>query len=312
MAISARCPACGKDYQLADEQAGQRVRCRVCRWEFDVPGRVEALETVPLGAVSARAANGPRSPLYEPLGPPAPRKGRKWRYVVGGLAAAAMLLFLFCGGGTLVLVQQTKKAVAQIEQQQNAKVDAALKEAKNANDRADKERDRADKEKDKADKARDDAKKAQDKADPKGGGEGGVRVAEGGGGKGVGAAVLGQDELLARLKGLSPEDLKKAIEELGLKGEQLENVLAKLKELGDIARVPTLTPVKDVDDCVARLRSKNQASRLSAIKWIGEKQSFPDPQEKKKVIDALAPLAEENGPLKKDAVFWKLALELDP
>ena len=75
-----------------------------------------------------------------------------------------------------------------------------------------------------------------------------------------------------------------------------------------------LGPVRDVDDCVARLRSKSRASRISAIKWIGEKQSFPDPQEKKKIIDALGPLTEDGADplLKKDAVFWKLALELDP
>jgi len=309
MAISARCPACGKDYQLADEQAGQRVRCRMCRWEFDVAGRVEALETVPLDAMSSRPTNGPRSSLYEPLGPAAPRKGRKWRYVVGGLAAAVMLLFLFCGGGTLVLVQQTKKAVAQLKEQRNAEVKAAEKEAKAANDRADKERDRADKEKEKADKVRDDAKKADQKV-----GEGGARVVEAdGGGKGAGAVVLSQDELLKRLKGLSPEDLQKAIEDLGLKGEELEKVLAKLKDLGEIARVPTLTPVKDLDDCLARLRAKDRASRLSAIQWIGKKQSFPDPQEKKKVIDALTPLTEDDDALVKEkATFWKLALELDP
>jgi hypothetical protein len=47
MAIAMRCPTCGKGYQLLDEQAGLRVRCKECKTAFDVPRQPERLEVVP-------------------------------------------------------------------------------------------------------------------------------------------------------------------------------------------------------------------------------------------------------------------------
>src|SRR5687768_4512774 len=124
MAISTHCASCGKAYNLADDQAGQRVRCRVCRAEFDVPGRVETLESVPRTAVSDGAVS-PRSELYEPLVPPLPRKSSKWKYVLGGLAAACLLVFLGCTGAGVMTITQLRKELAQRQALADAELEAA-------------------------------------------------------------------------------------------------------------------------------------------------------------------------------------------
>jgi hypothetical protein len=98
MPIATRCPTCGKDYNLADEQAGLRVRCRQCENEFDVPRRPELLEAV-APAPTARLA--PLSPETDPLAlalkTPPPRR-RTLYYVLGGIGGGILLMVLACTG----------------------------------------------------------------------------------------------------------------------------------------------------------------------------------------------------------------------
>src|SRR5687768_4781762 len=106
MAIHVRCSACGKDYQLADEQAGLRVRCRECQGEFEVPRKPELLEAV----AALPAARRPLTPaesetINRALTKPKPG-GRKWMYIAGGLTAVLMLLMLACSGTLLLLLSQ--------------------------------------------------------------------------------------------------------------------------------------------------------------------------------------------------------------
>jgi hypothetical protein len=305
MAISARCPACGKDYQLTDDQAGQRVRCRVCRWEFEVAGRVETLEAVPVDALAGgRAAP---SELFDTIEPPAPRKRRRWRYVLGALALLLLLTFMSCCGVGWVLVLQKDAGLVLFRRQVNAGVAAAREEAKRdaeqgdkPGDPANKDKKKPNKEKDRADKNGDDPRSAKDEV--RLGGAGRLRQIA------VGGAQGALDDLLAKIKNGLPnvEDLVRQAAEavVGV----VDGAVAKLV---DVLEGKNLGPVRDVDDCVARLRSNSRPARVSALKWIGEKQYFADLQQRKKIIDALG--AAMDDPLLKDKiVFWKLALELDP
>src|SRR4051794_34470196 len=68
MPISTSCPSCRAPYNLADELAGQTVRCRECKFAFDVPGAPQSNGTaVGISAEPAVVPEGRR------LAPPADR-----------------------------------------------------------------------------------------------------------------------------------------------------------------------------------------------------------------------------------------------
>src|SRR3954451_20047441 len=116
MAIAIRCPDCGKSYNLSDEQAGQRVRCRACRAYFDVTERVETLETVPQDGVAER--RGEKRPTrFDAPERQGGKPNRKWAYVAGGLALAVVMLFLACGVTVWVVSVQMRRGFAQARAQ---------------------------------------------------------------------------------------------------------------------------------------------------------------------------------------------------
>ena len=116
MPIATRCPTCGKDYQLADEQAGLRVRCRACQNEFDVPRRAEQLEAV---------ATMPRRPMaidetdalkrsVPRTAAPAATGNRTLLYVLGILGACFVVAVLACAGLIWMLTMQVSRTVDQV------------------------------------------------------------------------------------------------------------------------------------------------------------------------------------------------------
>jgi predicted Zn finger-like uncharacterized protein len=147
MAIAIRCPDCGKSYNLSDEQVGQRVRCRVCKSDFDVTSRVETLETVPTDAVAERRGSSSRSSFNDRPEPQVRKPSRKWAYVAGGLAAALALVFLACGGALWVVTVQARKA----EQAMRAEIARARAELLADLARANDERAKAEKQRQEAD-----------------------------------------------------------------------------------------------------------------------------------------------------------------
>jgi hypothetical protein len=107
MTIAMRCPKCGKSYQLLDDQAGLRVRCRECKSAFDVPRHPERLEVVP----QLPKSRGPRLPDddEEPDAPPVVRRDSSNRtlvWVVCILGACLILCALISGGVVLWLTMK--------------------------------------------------------------------------------------------------------------------------------------------------------------------------------------------------------------
>ncbi len=116
MPIATRCPACGKDYQLADELAGLRVRCQACQGDFDVPRRPELLE-----AVAPQPAPRPAAPTLpvesQPLAPALTQRGpsnRTLLYVAIGLTGCLVLVGLVCAGALWTLTWQVRRGVDQV------------------------------------------------------------------------------------------------------------------------------------------------------------------------------------------------------
>ncbi len=98
MSIATRCPSCGKIYQLADEQAGLRVRCRACGGEFDVPRSPELLEAV-VELPGSRRMELADDPDAMPLALTAPpRRSRVLFWVLTGLGTCVVLVMLICAG----------------------------------------------------------------------------------------------------------------------------------------------------------------------------------------------------------------------
>src|SRR5437870_4150723 len=119
MPIETRCPMCGKGYQLADEQAGLRVRCRDCNTEFDVPRRAEVLQVVPKPPPGPRLA-GPDED--EPLMRSVARRGpsnRALYWVAGILATTLILVALGCGGFIWMITLRMQRTVEQVAQEVN-------------------------------------------------------------------------------------------------------------------------------------------------------------------------------------------------
>ncbi len=100
MPIAMRCPKCGKNYQLLDEQAGLRVRCKQCQSVFEVTPKPERLEIVP----ELPGARGPRlaeTEDDEPEARPVRKKhaaNRTVLWVVSIIAGSILVMMLICGG----------------------------------------------------------------------------------------------------------------------------------------------------------------------------------------------------------------------
>jgi predicted Zn finger-like uncharacterized protein len=119
MAIAMRCPTCGKNYQLLDEQAGMRVRCKECKTAFDVPAKPERLEVIP----KLPASRGPRLPEDveqeddELPVPPVEKKSRGNRtmiWVASILGLSLVVVAVCCAGGVWWLTMQWKPTIQQI------------------------------------------------------------------------------------------------------------------------------------------------------------------------------------------------------
>jgi hypothetical protein len=129
MPIATRCPACGKDYQLADEQAGLRVRCRVCQGEFDIPRRPEVLEAVaplPVARPAPLPIAGPQ------LAPPPALGGqgkRRLLYVAGALTLALLVLLVGCGGAVWKITELFNQKRVQVVIQEEPKRPAEVTKA---------------------------------------------------------------------------------------------------------------------------------------------------------------------------------------
>ncbi len=104
MPIKAICPECETTYQLADQQAGKKVRCKNCQTVFAV-----AAARTKSNAVTGRRGAPRRSDDYdeeddafqgEPRRGPARREGKKnsLPWILGGALIGGGLLFLLCGG----------------------------------------------------------------------------------------------------------------------------------------------------------------------------------------------------------------------
>lgn len=300
MAIGARCPACGKDYHLADEQAGQRVRCRVCRAEFDVAGRVETLEAVPREAMAGQPGPPPPSPLYESLEAAPPPRKRRWRYVLAALALLLLLTFMSCCGTGWFLVGQKNQDVDLLRRQFNAGMAAAREEAKSAKEKADDDNARARK----ADRERVEAELKLAASER--------RIAnleqEM---KGVQRAVMGLEDLKKALARLSIDDLAKLLGDLKLGEADLKKLLEGLKVVRDIPTAD-LSQIKDLDDALARLKSKNSGTKLKGLQWIQNHKPPFAGQDKRRVLDALEPLTGDDDVfVKKAAIEAQLLVELD-
>jgi hypothetical protein len=110
MPIATTCPKCGKDYQLADKQAGRRVRCRQCQNDFEVPHKPDRLDAVaerPALATPRRAAlpDEADEPLPSPLATPG-TTNRTLLWVVGIIGGCLVLIALICAGVIWMVLPQ--------------------------------------------------------------------------------------------------------------------------------------------------------------------------------------------------------------
>ncbi len=63
MAVETRCPHCGMTYRVADQQAGQKVRCKKCHQAFTVPPAPKR----PVGQPAAGKPSARDIPIVEPI-----------------------------------------------------------------------------------------------------------------------------------------------------------------------------------------------------------------------------------------------------
>jgi hypothetical protein len=115
MTIRVACPGCRKEYNLAPDLVGKRVRCKACQTSFPVPGNATANgggDEAPGRAAAVQAAPGAAQrpvrqeildvePAEDDDAPPRPAKSNTLLFVLIGGAVAVLLL---CGGVITVLV----------------------------------------------------------------------------------------------------------------------------------------------------------------------------------------------------------------
>src|SRR5262245_61302808 len=97
MSIHVACPHCRKEYDLASQFAGKRVRCQACRETFPVAadtavraGTTGAQPAVP-AAIEEDYPEAELADEDEVAAPP--RKSKVWLFVLLGGGLAAFLLF---------------------------------------------------------------------------------------------------------------------------------------------------------------------------------------------------------------------------
>jgi phage FluMu protein Com len=117
MPISMRCPKCGKNYQLLDEQAGLRVRCKQCQSVLEVTPKEERLEIVP----ELPGKRGPRlaeidddEPELRPRLRKKNKSNRTVLWVVGIVGACFVLSALICGGVIFWVTRQVQPIVKEV------------------------------------------------------------------------------------------------------------------------------------------------------------------------------------------------------
>ncbi|HTU17287.1 MAG TPA: trypsin-like peptidase domain-containing protein [Gemmataceae bacterium] len=119
MPIKTVCPECQADYQLADQQAGKKVRCKHCQTVF-VAAEESSRRTAIRGdggpssqarskpdAATARRGNSSRSKFRDDDEPDEPRRGGKKKsstWVVGGVLLGVGLLVVVGGGVAVALL----------------------------------------------------------------------------------------------------------------------------------------------------------------------------------------------------------------
>ena len=117
MPIAMRCPTCGKNYQLLDEQAGLRVRCRECKTAFEVPNQPERLEVV----TKLPGSRGPRVPEEDDLDVrplTKKRSDKRTQIWVVSILGACLVLCALITGGVVIWVTLTGNPVKQITSSQ--------------------------------------------------------------------------------------------------------------------------------------------------------------------------------------------------
>src|SRR5262249_47629009 len=89
------------------------------------------------------------------------------------------------------------------------------------------------------------------------------------------------------------------------------NRLMGLMRQGKGGNLPDLSPVKDLDDALAKLKAKDSLTKMKALGWITEHSPY-NAQQKKRVLDALRPLTMDDDPtVKGGAVQTQLIVEQD-
>ncbi|HEV3446742.1 MAG TPA: trypsin-like peptidase domain-containing protein [Gemmataceae bacterium] len=117
MAIETVCPNCGKDYRLANEAAGEKLRCKQCQQVFAVPAPAGKTGRTPSEAWQAkdplkppplpqqkRVGDRPAPPLHQQSPRETEFPPRASGLLIGGVVGAAV--FLLLGGLLLVWLLQ--------------------------------------------------------------------------------------------------------------------------------------------------------------------------------------------------------------
>ncbi len=102
MPIKVTCDNCDREYNLADDTAGKRLKCKACGDAFTVPGG--SASGVRTGRPGARRRAAAREEDDRPSRREKPRRsgGLVWWLVGGGVAV--VLLLVLVGGGVLLFV----------------------------------------------------------------------------------------------------------------------------------------------------------------------------------------------------------------
>src|SRR2546423_964423 len=101
MPIKVTCDSCDREYNLADDTAGKRLKCKACGEAFTVPGGAAA-SGVKAGRSGVRRRAAPSDDEDDrPSRKSKPRRsgGLMWWLLGGGVAV--VLLLVLVGGGVL-------------------------------------------------------------------------------------------------------------------------------------------------------------------------------------------------------------------
>jgi predicted Zn finger-like uncharacterized protein len=98
MSIHTVCPKCRASYQLADQQAGKKVRCKQCQGVF-VAGESPSRQVQSRPPTAAgRVRRDDEEDVRDELQKKSKSGGGALKWIVGGIVAGVGVLFLMCGG----------------------------------------------------------------------------------------------------------------------------------------------------------------------------------------------------------------------